>query len=47
MPLSLIRLRTFRLEAIEAGVNAGARGQMEVSLRFHNSPRRYWVTRCG
>ena len=32
---------------IEAGVNAGAREQMEVSLRCHNSPRRYWVTRCG
>ena len=50
MPLSLVRLRTFRLsimgylEAIEAGVNAGACGLMEVSLRCHNSPRRYWVT---
>ena len=32
---------------IEAGVNAGARERMEVSLRCHNSPRRYWVTRCG
>ena len=31
---------------IEAGVNGGARGWMEVSLRCHNSPRRYWVTRC-
>ena len=32
---------------IEAGVNAGARGRMEVSLRCYNSPRRYWVTGCG
>ena len=49
----LVRLRTFRLSTwligckIEAGVNAGARERMEVSLRCHNSPRRYWVTRCG
>ena len=53
MPLSLVRLRTFRLSTwvvgckIEAGVNAGARERMEVSLRCHNSPRRYWLTRCG
>ena len=49
MPLSLVRLRTFRLVGckIEAGVKAGARERMEVSLRCHNSPRRYWVPRCG
>ncbi len=29
---------------IEAGVNAGARGRMEVLLRCHNSPRRNEVT---
>ena len=42
MPLSLVRLRTFRLVRcnIEGGVKAGARGRMEVSLRCHNSPRR-------
>ena len=38
MPLSLVRLGTFRLSTwvrcnIEAGVNAGARGWMEMSLR--------------
>ena len=53
MPLSLVKLRTFGSAHglvrcnIEAGVNAGARERMEVSLRCHNSPRRYWVTRCG
>ena len=53
MPLSLVRLRTFgsahglvRCNS-EIGVNAGARGRMDVSLRSHNSPRRYWVTGCG
>ena len=43
MPLSLVRLRTFRLSNIEACVNVGARGRMEVSLRCHNSPRRNMV----
>ena len=31
---------------IEAAVNAGAPGRMEVSLRCHNSPRRNGLTGC-
>ena len=53
VPLSLVRLRTF-ISAhglvrgnIEAGVNAGAHGLMEVSLRCRNSPRRSGVTGYG
>ena len=47
MPLSLGSAHGLVGCNIEAGVNAGARGRMEVSLRCHNSPRRYWVTGCG
>ena len=52
MPLSLVRLRTFRLSTwvswsnIEAGVNVGARRRIKVSLRCHNNQRRNTVTGC-
>ena len=53
MPLSLVGWEPFGSTHglvrcnIEAGVNAGARGRMEMSVRCHNSPSRNAVTRCG
>ena len=49
MPLSLVRLRTFLAQHMGwLGVRLKqVLTRVQVSLRCHNSPRRYWVKRCG